>query len=409
MGSNLQSFSFQDLDDIMVGAHFYACGGGGALENGSQLIDEAKKALEKRGCEYISYWAPSDVPDDAWLPVLGAMGAPQKFLQYGYGKSPVSAFLAHERLIQIRLGNPSLSFCSMIAAESGTIAHGMALLVSAVLNLPIVDGDGAGRAIPSLPMLTFANPDNDYGILLSPCVLTSETPVPSGGAHLSFDCNEPASVDTLVRAIISAGAGFEQRSSLSCFAMKGHQIKQPDVMVHNTLTRARDLGRAIRKSSNPIQTIKALPSAQLICEGSIKQVVSTTRDGFDWIDVHIVDDDNNEFVVVAKNENMMVWSSKEGSPLVLAPDLICYIQPDGTVLSNSEITAHFDKNQNPMPIALFSLDAPKALTSEWYHKQFGEVFRSYGYYGNYHKPFVGELESQVAGIDDEKGLLEADA
>lgn len=409
MGNNLQKFSFQDLDDIMVGAHFYACGGGGALENGRQLIDEAKKALAKRGCDHINYWAPLDVPDDSWLPVLGAMGAPQKFLEYGYGKSPVSAFLAHERLIQIRLGNPSLSFCSMIAAESGTIAHGMALLVSAVLNLPIVDGDGAGRAIPSLPMLTFANPNNDYGILLSPCVLTSETPVAEGGAHLSFECNESASVDTLVRSIISAGAGFEQRSSLSCFAMKGHQIKQPNAMVHNTLTRARNLGRAIRESSNPINTVSALPTSKIICQGEITKVNSTTRDGFDWIDVHIFDDKKNEFIVVAKNENMMVWSSEAGSPLVLAPDLICYIQPDGTVLSNSEITAHFDKSDEPMPVALFALDAPRELCGNWYHEQFGEVFKSYGYYGSYHPPLSTKETTDQTVDESLKTIMEPEA
>jgi DUF917 family protein len=385
MEQGCNRFDFQDLDDIILGAHFYACGGGGALENGRQLVEETKKALQKRGLDYIEFLAPQDVPDNGWLPVLGAMGAPQQFLKYGYGKSPVSAFLTHERLLQVRLGNPSLTFCSMIAAESGTIAHGMALLVAATLGLPIVDGDGAGRAIPTLQMVTFANPDTKANIQLPPCVLTSETAVKEGGASLTLDCNDSASVDALARGIISAGAGFEDRASLSCFAMTGGQVKQPNAIVCNTLSKARDLGRSVRTSTDPVKTVAALPTAKLVCQGEITKVESSTRGGFDWLDVHIKAG-GDEYVVVAKNENMLVWSKQHDTPLVLSPDLICYIQPDGTVLSNSEIEAHFQQNTSSMPVALFSLRADKAIDAPWFHQQYAAVFESYGYYGPYHPP-----------------------
>jgi len=378
-------FDYQDLDDIILGAHFYSCGGGGALANGQQLVEETKAALKKRGVDYVEFFRPEDVPDDGWLPVLGAMGAPQKFLEYGYGKSPVSAFLTHERLLQIRLGNPSMSFCSMVPAESGSIAHGMALLVAGTLGLPIVDGDGAGRAIPCLQMVTFANPDTSANIQLSPSILTSETSVKAGGVSLNLDCNEAATLDALARGIISAGAGFEERSSLSCFAMTGGQMKCPDALVHNTLTKARDLGRAIRLSSDPIKTITALPTAKLISQGEITRVKSSTRGGFDLLEVHIKSD-QTEYVVVAKNENMLIWSKQHDTPIVLSPDLICYIQPDGTVLSNSEIEANFQKNTTSMPVALFSLCADKAIDAPWFHQQYAEVFESYGYYGPYHPP-----------------------
>ncbi len=385
---NLHRFSFQDLDDIILGAHFFSCGGGGALENGRQLIEEAKRALNKRGVDYIGYLDPTDVPDDAWLPMLGAIGAPQKFLEYGYGKSPVTAFLAHERLIQNRLGNPAFSFYSAVAAESGAIAHGMALLVAATLGLPIVDGDGAGRAVPSLPMVTFANPLTEANIQLSPCVLTSETPVKDGGVSMSLDCNDPATLDALARGIISAGAGFEQRSSLSCFAMTGGQLKQPNAVVPNTLTKSRDLGRSIRTSRNPLEAVRSLPTAQRVCAGVITRVDSSTRVGFDWLDIHIVDREQGEFVVLAKNENMLVWSRRKDAPVVLSPDLICYIQPDGTVLSNTEIEARFRRGEAKIPVVLFALRSPKALDNIWSHKQFSEVFEAYGYYGSYHTPRI---------------------
>lgn len=385
MEQTSKQFDFQDLDDIILGAHFYACGGGGALENGRRLVDETKNALIKRGLDYVKYLPPHELPDDGWMPVLGAMGAPQQFLKHGYGKSPVNAFLTHERLLQIRLGNPKLSFCSLIPAETGSIAHGMALLVAASLGLPVVDGDGAGRAIPSLQMLTFANPGNNANIQLPPCVLTSETAVKEGGVNLNLDCNDSVSVDALARSIISAGAGFEERASLSCFAMTGGQAKQPNALVHSTLTRARDLGRSIRLSADPIKTVEALPTSKLICQGEITKVESATRGGFDWLNVNI-NAGNDEFVVVAKNENMLVWSKQSDTPVVLSPDLICYIQPDGTVLSNTEIDSYFRENTSPLPVALFSLRADKAIDTPWFHQQFADVFQDYGYYGPYHPP-----------------------
>jgi len=400
MVANTQKFSFQDLDDIILGAHFYACGGGGALKNGTDLIDQTKAVLKKRGVDFVEYYAPKDVPDDGWLPVLGAMGAPQKFLQDGYGKSPVSAFKEHQRLMQVRLGNPSFSFSSMAAAECGTIAHGMALLVAASQNLPIVDGDGAGRAVPSLPMLSFANPETKANIQLSPSVLTSETAVKEGGAILNLDCIDAATVDALARAIISAEAGFEERASLSCFAMTGGQMKQPGALVHNTLTNSRDLGRSIRTSNDPVQTILSLPTAQLICEGEITSIGTSTHGGFDWLDIHIKDKQNHEYVVIAKNENMLVWSKQKDTPIALGPDLICYIQPDGTVLSNSEIALHFETSKKSMPVALFSLRAPKAIDTPWMHQQFAEVFESNGYYGSYHPPLKTQVEHKKQKMNE---------
>jgi len=385
MSEGNKFFDFQDLDDIILGAHFYGCGGGGAFENGLRLIEDAKQILQKRGLDYVKYLSPADVPDDGWLPVLGAIGSPQKYLKYGYGRSPVSAFLTHERLLQIRLCNPKLSFCSMIPTETGTVAHSMAILVAATLGLPVVDGDGAGRSIPSLQMVTFSNPDTQAKVQLSPCVLTSETAVKDGGVNLNFDCVNSSSVDALARGVISSCAGFEERASLSCFAMTGGQVKQTNAIVHNTLTKSRDLGRKIRNSTDPVKTIESLPTARLICQGEITKVDSFTRGGFDWLDVHIKADDD-EYVVVAKNENMMVWSRKNDTPMVLSPDLISYIQPDGTVLSNTEIESHFKSSTSSMPVALFSMRADKAIDAPWFHKQYSEVFQSYGYYGPYHPP-----------------------
>lgn len=401
MSQSIQEFDFQDLDDIVLGAHFFAAGGGGALKNGLDLVDQAKKVLRQNShrSQGVQYIAVSDVPDNNWMPVLSAMGAPAKFLEFGYGHSPVSAFLAHERLLQYKLGNPSVNFSAMIPDETGSISHGMSILVAATLGLPIVDGDGAGRAVPCLQMLTFANPNTNANIRLSPAALTSETPVSEGGATFDIDCNSSSTVDALTRSIISADVGFEDRASLSCYAMQGRQVKEKNALVHNTLTMARNLGRALRTTDDAIETVKELPNSQMICKGNITKLNSSTRDGFDWLDIFITADDGEELVITAKNENMLLWSKTHDTPLVLAPDLICYLQFDeegkGTAASNSEIQQHFASTSDPMPIAVFSLRAQEPIRGKWFHEQYGEVFESYGYYGSYHEPETRYLRTET--------------
>lgn len=402
-------FNLQDMHDIMIGAHFYACGGGGSAENGKALIKEVIKVLKSNNLEAVEYITPEQLPDDAWLPVLGAMGAPKKFLEEGYCDSPLTAFQAHQEKLRVRLANPSLTFYSMLAAETGTIAYGMALLVAAANNLPIVDGDGAGRAVPCLPMLSFANPKSR--IQISPSVLTSETPVNDGGALLSFDCNQPTVLDELIRAVISSDAGFEQRASLSCFAMQGAQLKQDDAVAKFTLTHTRDFGKALRQSKDPINTVIEQTHGQLILKGAVIGCKSITAGGFDRLEVYLKDDKDVEYTIVAQNENMLLWSNNVDTPLVLSPDLICYLNPqgkeEGLVYSNSEISSHFsgekvfeqytrDGKPQSLPLALFAVQAPEFMYQDYYQTEYAKVFKEFGYYGSYHEPMIGDRPSRKA-------------
>lgn len=388
------TFTFQDLDDIALGAHFYACGGGGTLANGQRLIANTKKTLLKRGVDHIPYLEADQIPDYGWFPVMSAIGSPQKLLHYDYGESPVNAFLGHEQLIKTRLGNPGFTFSTLMPADTSSITHSMALLVAASLELPVINGDGSGRAVSSLPMLSFANPDAGFNPQISPCLLASESSIDAGGAKISLDCHNISAVDALTRSIICSEAGFLGRASLSCFAMKGVQAKQPAVFVRHTMTKARDLGQALRLSDTPLSVIEALPTAKMICQGYVNNVNAKTHEGFDWLEVHIENDQQEEFVVVAKNENMLIWSNKSDSPLAMAPDLICYIQPDGTLLSNAEIQHHCQNSSMPLPICLYSLQADETMIQPWFHQQYAAIFKHCGYYGSYHPPEHSDAGAQ---------------
>lgn len=379
-----QYFDLVDLNDIMVGAHLYASGGGCALENGQQLINQIIKLYPKDAVK-VPLISPKDIKSDEYVAVSAAMGAPQSFLELGFGKSPVRAFQAHQSSMVRLLKDPTFKFSGIVPVETGVMAHSMCLLVAAILDIPIVDGDGGGRAFPLLQMATFARPIEHHPIPVSPAILCSEEDIAQQGTTISFEQNEASTVDKLTRAIISCNVGFKNRASLSCFAMDGAALRVPGRLVWNTLTRAKTVGSALRQAiaqkSKPVDTVLSLTHGVKLFEGELHDVANATMGGFDTLTITLKRG-KDAVVIVAKNENMLVWSNDRSAPLAMAPDIIAYMTPEGQVLGNSEITELFKKGQRPM-VSLLGIPADKEIINDYFIQQFQSVFQQHGYYGAY--------------------------
>ena len=377
-------FDLNDLQDILLGAHLFASGGGGAMENGEQLIKEIVEHYPP-GAVKVPFIDPIKVEDNAQIAVMAAMGAPLSFLEMGFGESPVRAFKAHQKAIANISSNSEFEFNHLVPIESGVIAHAMCLNVAAQLNLPIVDGDGGGRAFPSLQMATFASTLKGDPVRLSPAVLCSEESYDEMGTTITFEQKSPATLDQLTRAIISCGVGFENRASLSCFAMDGKTLRSPNKLVRNTLSRARATGSAIREANaygyNPIDVVLNDTGGSLLFQGTLQDVSTHTSNGFDLLTVTL-NNCSERVVVIAKNENMIVWNDNHHQPLAMAPDIISYMTPEGKVLGNTELSDLFRKGERP-DICLLGIPAPEAIINSYFIEQFQQVFRKIGYFGDF--------------------------
>ncbi|MCP6675082.1 DUF917 domain-containing protein, partial [Klebsiella pneumoniae] len=84
--------------------------------------------------------------------MVAYMGAPDAINQVQWPNGPVEA----ARAAQQRLESQGRKLAYVAAPESGALGVVVASLVAAKLGLAVVDADGAGRAVPSLPMLTYA-------------------------------------------------------------------------------------------------------------------------------------------------------------------------------------------------------------------------------------------------------------
>ena len=152
-------------------------------------------------------------------------------------------------------------------AETGALGFTVACLVAAKLGLKVVDADGAGRAVPSLPQLTFSITE---GLSPNPAIVVNQDKNLCVTVNASIlpdvaDCVQhkpgqqfPAAriedlsriIDNLMRPIISEPA-FDQFGGLALWIMTPEQMRKA-LRIRNTLWKAWALGAVKAKSQTMV-------------------------------------------------------------------------------------------------------------------------------------------------------------
>lgn len=381
----MKGYSYDDLKDIIRGSHFYASGGGGAYINGELLLKDTKRVMDEKGLMALPYL---DVDDPEvgragfYAPFVGAVGSPQKYCDDGFIHSPQWAFDLHQQVMQHVLQlrsttfdcvqvSPALEFQSVIAIETGTLTYGMAMLLAAQKNIPIMNMDGCGRAVPVLPMVGPAQ--NVPGApRLSPVALVSETTIADGGAQLVINTDDLGNLNDMMHGIISDDQGFDQRSAMSCFAISGQAIQasQQGYYVSGSLERARLLGAAIRLAGKEslAKQIEAVSGGIKVTTATVVHAKNYTEQGFDLIEVIMHEDGGRGRIyrAIAENETLLLETKESGcdyQPAVMGPDSICYVTTDGQTLSNTEI-------KEGMHVHVFAVQAAQGMNTPALQKLF---------------------------------------
>jgi DUF917 family protein len=199
-------------------------------------------------------------------------------------------------------------------------------VVAAASGLPLVDGDGMGRAYPELQMVTFTL----HGVSATPMVLCDDK-----GNSLVLNTVSNAWTERLARAATVEMGGS---ALLAFYAMDGATAKK--AVVRGTLSLCADLGRALREAraahEDPVQAIKAKLGAEEIFTGRIKDIERRTEGGFargtarfegvdGWRGQTLRLDFQNEFLM----------AERDGKVIVTTPDLITLLEAE----SGNPVTA----------------------------------------------------------------------
>lgn len=327
----------RDLEALLLGGCFFGSGGGGTVTSARHLVEHFEAGDYYPSASVRVVDVAEAVDGDAVM--VAYLGAPVAINSATYPDGPVLAV----RQIMDRLASQGRMLAYVAPPESGALGFVVACLVAARLGLAVIDGDGAGRAVPSLPMLTYAAAEVSprpamlvsQGGLQVELDVTPSTQVADGSPAHQQDVS--AIVERMVRPIVT-DPEFHQFGGLAMWIMA------PDILagampIRGTLTRALDLGRALRDGRLPdtaslvayLRERCDLQAQVLFGPGQLASAGVDTSGGFDLGKVGLAVDsapgsapDSASATVLYQNESLLAWSSTQGQPLAMAPDSLAY-------------------------------------------------------------------------------------
>ena len=325
------------LPQIAIGAGILGTGGGGNPYIG-QL--RAREAIRKWGP--VTVLSPDEVPDDATVICVGGIGAPTVGIEKVRDLQSYHAL----RAIEDFTGKKATALVSNEIGGSNSVEP---LIAAAAAGLPVVDADGMGRAFPEFQMKTFFV----YGVPCCPMAVADE----KGNSVIVRDTITPAWAERLARAITI------QMGCVACYAvapMTAHQVRSTAVL--NTLSLARDLGRAVQHArdsrDNPIDAILHTCPGRVLFTGKVTDVDRRTTGGFargaltlDGIDGW----QGSGMVIDFQNENLV--ARVDGEIVCTVPDLICAVATDSGEPVTTELMRY------GLRVAILGFPAPDLWTT----------------------------------------------
>jgi uncharacterized protein len=291
-----------DIDRIAVGAAILGSGGGGDPHIGKLM---AKQAIAAHGP--VRLIEVDELPDSALVIPSAMMGAPVVMLEkLPNGGEPEMAFRALENY----LGKKAHA---VIPIEAGGLNSCIPIYTAACTGLPLVDGDGMGRAFPELPQVSFSV----GGIPATPMVLCDEK-----GNKMVLETIDNSWSEILSR---TATVAMGLASMLGIYPMDGAAVKR--LAIRGTISLAAAIGERIVNAAksrlSAVDSILEITRGFRLFEGKIVDITRDLASGFVRGKVSFEGIDSfkgQRFEMDFQNENLV--GRLDGTPVAMTPDLV---------------------------------------------------------------------------------------
>lgn len=301
--------TLENLDTFLEGLAILGTAGGGAPEWGQLILQHDFEAGRQ-----ATIVDPEDVPDEAMVASGGIMGSvkildridPNELMQRWDKRFELTeAFQVMEQTIGRKIEY-------IVAFEMGGLNTPVMLSLGARTGIPVINGDGLGRAAPETQMISFIG----HGISLTPMPLVDAL----GNVVVVRHGVENTYADQLGRWVVTRGGGMGANSH---YPMTGAQLKRS--VIPHTLSKALALGEAVQNARNsgidPVKTIAEELKGRHIHTGTIMELEESEWEGFYFTRLKM----DSEVEIVIKNEAMALFVG--GKPYTIFPDLICLLDP----------------------------------------------------------------------------------
>ena len=297
----------QAIEYITLGAAFLGTGGGGDPYIGKLM---AIAAIRKYGP--VQLISAETVPDDALVIPVAGMGAPSVSIEKLPNGSEFSrTFDALSRYM-------GKEVYATIPIEAGGTNSMVPIIVAAERGIPLVDGDGMGRAFPELQMVTF----HLHGVSSTPLALTDA----KGNVALLETIDNQWS-ERLARTLtVEMGA----TTKMAIYPMTGAQMKK--AAIKNVVTLSEKIGKVIANAAvieQPLKELLTITDGKELFNGKIVDVLRETRDGFNFGTITLEGLDTfkgKQMEVFFQNENLV--AVLDGKAVALTPDLITLVHTE---------------------------------------------------------------------------------
>jgi uncharacterized protein len=304
----------QEIADMARGASFLGAGGGGDPYLGKLYL--GRQIALGRVPMIVDV---TEIPADGLVVCMGAIGAPTVLVESLISTKTVQRLFAKAESFFGRRPD------AIISAEIGGLNSMLPLAIGAEVGVPVVDGDGIGRAFPRTEMSTFSI----YGCRSSPCFVVDDF-----GTTVTFEAANDRLIENLSRPVASVMGAMVLGAF---YPMSGADAVR--VAVRGTISQTIAIGRAIREARDSYEDpvhglLEFLHRPDLdrhairLFDGKIVDVSHQTRDG--WHFGRVVLEGSSEpgtrFEIDFQNEYLV--ARRSGRTVAIVPDLIVVVEAE---------------------------------------------------------------------------------
>lgn len=343
----MKKLTQQDLADLVEGAAIFSSGGGGDPQIGSNIVE----SLREDHCP-VRLIDATEVPDKQIVINFACVGATADAAYHS------DAAVKTLKTLEEFLGKKAFA---VIAVELGGFNTLAAVDVAARRGIPIVDADGAGRAVPEVHLKVYTLDD----IPLAPMVAADVT---AENIVLIKQTRDSKAAERITRALATE---WNQTVYTARRILTGRQVKTSPVP--NTLSMSVRIGTLLRKALDPLGAILKETKGFLLFEGTVAKAEHETKSGFTWTTLGLdgtSENKNSSFELKAKNEFLI--AHKDGKLAAIAPDIITAVNPETGRCIPAEKVKRGDK------LAVMGIPAPTKWRSHKGLKLWEEVMQRSG-------------------------------
>lgn len=333
--------SKNDIISALYGATLMGAGGGGSLKDGLKMLDKLPEPVS------LTLISVDEMDAGKYVGITAGMGAPSAIGDVDFTPYATNSFSAlQEMAVQM---NPPRAISYSMAVELGGFNTFVPMLNAISLNLPYVDADGSGRAVPALETLLL----NVNGCDTSPIAMAN-----GDNDRVSIRTVNPKNAKLCEDLARGVCVTFNKISGIAGWMVSKEEIKTR--LVLNAITNVRKIG-SIMRTAPPKDIFKILYGNgfdnKQLAVGKITKKTIEEKGGFDLGTTVIFDPSTGiEWTVNFQNENLIVYrkmpSETAATPYMTVPDIICmYDLETGTPLTNADTVEGMTVALGVMPVA----------------------------------------------------------